>query len=286
MLIIADSGSTKADWTFILKSEEQISLSTKGFNPVFHSSEDVSNTLLASFEGKIPLEEEAVVYYYGSGCSSEALNDIIKKGLEVVFPNWTIMEVAHDLLGAARAACGSEAGIACILGTGSNSCYYDGANTADNVPSLGYILGDEGSGSYLGRMFIKSYFYREMPADLCNIFERMHPGGKDEIVTAVYNGNQPNVYLASHAKILSDNREHPFVKSLVKKGLNDFITSQVLKYPEATKLPINFIGSIAFYFKAVLKEVLKENGLTLGIIIKKPIFNLVKYHIDLLERFD
>jgi len=173
-----------------------------------------------------------------------------------------------------------EPGIACILGTGSNSCLYDGEFEVDNVPSLGYLLGDEGSGSYLGRMFVRSYFYREMPADLAAIFEKVHPGGKEEIIEAMYNGPAPNVYLASHAKILSDNREHPFVKELVYEGLNDFVQRHVKKYEGHQTLPINFIGSIAFYFREVLDKVLTDNGMTLGAIIKKPIFNLVKYHLE------
>jgi len=278
MIAIADGGSTKVDWRIMFDNEEFMAFSSKGYNPFFWKFEAVAKDLTATIpEGLDPnlLKE---VHFYGSGCSDESRCKIIKDAFQIIFPNATIV-VEHDLLASARSTCGANAGIACILGTGSNSCEYDGTDITDNVTNLGFMLGDEGSGGDLGKRIIRSYFYREMPADLCTKLEAVYPMDKSAVFDKIYVDKSPNVYLAKFSKFCSHNNSHPFIQQLAKSAFNEFITRHVLKYSGHQTYPIHFIGSVAFHFKSILEEVILEHNLKMGIVIKKPIDNLVRYHI-------
>jgi glucosamine kinase len=277
MILIVDSGSTKADWMFIKKNGEKILHQTMGFNPYFHDHIRIALELnLESFTSVIPLREVEKIYFYGAGCPDDFYKDKMRNSLAFVFPKASI-EVAHDLLGAARAACGKSPGIAAILGTGSNSCLYDGKNIIDNIPALAHVLGDEGGGVHLGKLTLQAYFYRELPSDLLDAFHQMYPIGQDDIIHKIYSEGQ-NVYLASFAQFLVKYREHPFAKSLIKKSFNEFISRHVKKYKNAHQLPINFVGSIADILKHELSEVMEEEKLLMGKIIRKPIEALAQYH--------
>lgn len=278
MIIIADSGSTKADWKTIEKNGRQTLISTIGLNPVFHTTESVLAELNKNLVPNLPNEAVEEVTFYGAGCWDYKRKIVLIRALKQLFPLAQVT-VEHDLLASARAACGIEPGIACILGTGSNSCLYDGKDVIDNVKNLGYLIGDEGSGSFLGKMLIRAYFYREMPEELAEAFDEFQPGGKSAMLDKLYGKETPNVYLASMTRFLKQNLHHFFIQKLVAEGFAEFIDRHVRKYSNHTTLPIHFIGSIAFYFQDILKVVLEERNMTMGNIIRKPIEALTDFHL-------
>lgn len=278
MLIIVDSGSTKADWQIIHPDGSRELVSTMGFNPFFHDENRVETELKKDFSQKVDVAKVKWVYFYGAGCSDTERCDTIKRGLERVFTNAEYIEVEHDLLASARATCGKSAGIACIIGTGSNTCLYDGENITDNVSNLGYLLGDEGSGSHLGKLLIRAYFYRELPTEIEEVFVESYGSDKRAILNKIY-GDAPNVYLASFAKFFSENRNHFYIKRLVSQAFTQLIERHILKYADCHNIPIHFVGSIAYHFQDILKITLEEHKLQLGIVIKKPIDNLVAFHL-------
>lgn len=279
MIFIADGGSTKADWIIVDNKGAKSTYSTIGFNPFFYDTETVVEELSKKFIYDVPVKEATKVFFYGSGCSDALRKEILAKAFVQIFPNAEI-HVEHDLLASARATCGDEPGIACILGTGSNSCLYDGIDEVDNVTNLGYLLGDEGSGTHLGKKLIRAYFYRELPKELEEAFDDKYKLGKRELLNRLYDGQRGNVYLASFARFLFEHKEHFYIKHIVARSFAEFIDRHVMKYEGHQTLPVHFVGSIAFYFSGVLKSLLAERNLTLGRIIKKPIDNLVQYHLD------
>lgn len=275
--IIVDSGSSKADWRVVEGHQDVLSVSTKGFNPVFHSDEVIYQEVANAFEPQIAVNDVQQIYFYCAGCWDLKRKGVIKKALDRVFPQANI-EIEHDLLGAARAACGHEPGITCILGTGSNSCLYDGTDVIDNITNLGFLLGDEGSGTFLGKALIRAYFYREMPRDLLEEFEAFTPGGKSSILDKVYGKETPNVYLASFVPFFSKHRNHPLIAKILYESFAIFIDRHVRKYQNHNNLPIHFIGSVAYHFQNILKIVLEERSMQAGTFIQKPIDNLVAFH--------
>ena len=279
MTIIVDSGSTKTDWIFLTKNGREIHKNSMGFNPVFHSSESITRATQKLIDDDICSDDKGSIYYYGSGCWDEQRKQIVRDGLQAVFKHYKI-NVCHDLLGAARATCGQTEGIACILGTGSNSCLFDGQEVVDNVTSIGYMLGDEGSASHLGKKLIRHYFYREIPKDLITDLEAFIGGGKKEVLEKTYGNEHPNVYLASLARFLSQHLEHPFIQRILYRSLSEFIDRHVRKYDGHMRLPIHFVGSIACVFQEMLQIILAERNMIPGRFIKKPIDELKKYHLN------
>lgn len=278
MLIIVDSGSTKADWQIIYADGSRELHTTMGFNPFFHDEDRVESELKKEFVHNVPVEEATAVYFYGAGCSDKMRCDTIKRGLERIFTKAKV-EVEHDLLASARAACGSKEGIACIIGTGSNTCLYDGKNVVDNVSNLGFLLGDEGSGSHLGKLLIRAYFYRELPDDIQEKFIAEYGADKRNFLNHIY-AEGANVYLADFAKFFSANRNHFYIQKLAAQAFTELTERHIIKYDGCHHLPINFVGSVAHHFQDILKIVLDEHDLNLGIIIKKPIDKLVEYHLQ------
>ncbi|MCI5083938.1 MAG: hypothetical protein MRY78_19730 [Saprospiraceae bacterium] len=281
MIVIADSGSTKADWKLI-DAEQTSSVSTMGFNPVFHDDQLIYNELQQTFTEPATLNATQEVYYYGSGCWDAGRKSIIANALGRLFKNARII-VEHDLLAAARATCGTQPGIACIMGTGSNSCLYDGHTVIDNVTNIGFLLGDEGSGTHLGKQLLQAYFYREMPKELIKALEEWYPEGPAGILDKIYGKETPNVYLASFTRFLSEHHDHFFVKQLLYKCFSEFIDRHVRKYPGCNQIPVHFIGSVAYYFQDILKFVLQERNLQSGNFIRKPIDYLVQFHTTLVN---
>jgi glucosamine kinase len=277
MIVIADSGSTKADWK-IIGPEKVESLNTMGFNPVFHTDDLIATEVEKAFSPLLSADDVSEVYFYGSGCWDLKRKSVISRALERFFTTADV-QVDHDLLGAARASCGHEPGIACIIGTGSNSCLYDGEQVVDNITNLGYLIGDEGSGTHLGKRLIRAYFYRELPPDLESAMKAYIPGGESEILDKVYEGKQPNVYMASFTRFLSQHQSHFFVQRLLYKSIAEFIDRHVRKYNRHTELPVHFIGSVAYHFQEIIKIVLAERHLKVGKFIQKPIDQLVDYHL-------
>ena len=274
--IIVDSGSSKADWR-VVNEKDVLSITTRGFNPVFHSNEVIYEEVQKTFSSKIEPHVVKQIHFYGAGCWDDKRKDVVRRALARFFAEAKIA-IEHDLLGAARAACMREAGITCILGTGSNSCLYDGTAVTDNITNLGYLLGDEGSGTFLGKALLRAYFYREMPSELLQQFEAFVPGGKSSILDKVYGKETPNVYLASFVPFLSTYREHPFVLKMLYDAFALFIDRHVRKYQNHNTLPIHFIGSVAYHFQNILKIVLEERNMRAGSFIQKPIDHLVAFH--------
>jgi N-acetylglucosamine kinase-like BadF-type ATPase len=277
MLLIADSGSTKADWSLVNQGIVINEFNTIGFNPYFHKEDIILAALRSSALIKIA-ESVEELFFFGAGCSSPSLNKIISDALQKFFVNAKI-SVQHDMLGSVLATCGDQPGISCILGTGSNSCYYDGKIIYENNYGLGYILGDEGSGSYYGKKLVAYFLYGILPSHLQEQFGKLYPITKDSLIKNVYNSSNANVYLASFARFLSDRKEDEYVQQLVKDGMSEFFDLCVTHYKGYERLPVHFVGSIAFYFENILRTVAGEKGIHIGKVIKKPIKELTDYYI-------
>lgn len=280
MILIADAGSTKTDWLFLEKDQEIIRLKSAGLNPVVTTAQDINQRLSMTFKALPKAISVEKVHFFGAGCWNEANCTIIRTALLKYFPN-AVIEVASDIVGAVRASCGDQPGIVCILGTGSNTCLFDGEQVHNGVPSLGYVLGDEGGGMYLGKQLIKHYFYQELPADLHQDFKTSYQLDKAQLIQKVYQEKGANQYLASYVPFLSKHRQHPFIQHLLRQVFAEFIERHVLKYQEHKILPIHFIGSIAFHFEAELSACLLEKELQLGQVLKRPIEALQTYYKDI-----
>jgi glucosamine kinase len=274
--LIADSGSTKAEWCLI-DGKKKKTFFTQGLSPYFLSTEQIQKILEQELKTKMKQVEPDEVFFYGTGCSNPNNVILVKKAIQKVFKKAKI-SVDHDLMGAAKALCGKEKGIACILGTGSNSCFYNGKKIIKNSPGLGYVLGDEGSGAYLGKKVIQYFLYNTFDEDLMDRFKAKFNTNNNEILEAVYKKPLPNRYLANFTIFLAENRGHYMVENIIEDGFNDFFFNHVYKYRESWTLPINFIGSVAFGFKDVLKEMCSSYELQLGTVLKKPMDGLIKYH--------
>ncbi|MFN8243219.1 MAG: N-acetylglucosamine kinase [Ferruginibacter sp.] len=274
--LIADSGSTKTEWC-LLQGKTRKSIYTQGLSPYFLSAEQIEYVMENELCPKLKKTEPDEIFFYGTGCSNAANVKLVKKAIEKVFPHAEV-KVDHDLMGAARGLCGTGKGIACILGTGSNSCYFNGKKIVKNSPGLGFILGDEGSGAYLGKKVIQYFLYNTFDEDLMDRFRAKYNTNSDEILTAVYKKPLPNRYLAAYAMFLSENRGHYMIENIIEDGFNDFFFNHLYKYRETWTLPIYFTGSIAYAFKDVLRDLCESFELKLGKVLKKPMDGLVKYH--------
>lgn len=280
MILIAESGSTKTDWV-LLKSSGEVFLKTKtpGLNPSVFPEDELKKRLLENPEFAKYSREIQKVYFYGAGCGTPTPAAIIKKVLHEVFPNARI-EVKEDLAAAVFAVT-DKPGIICILGTGSNSCYFDGSTLHLPVASLGYVLMDEGSGNYFGKELIRDYFYNRMPESLAREFESQFDLNPDRIKINLYKKPNPNAYLASFARFIFDSKEknHSYFEKLLKKGINKFMEYRVLCFKNAKEVPIHFVGSIAYFSRELIESCCFENQLTLGKIIQKPMDGLIDYHL-------
>ena len=281
MVIIADCGSTKCDWLIVEGGRNQRLENTVGFSPFFHTTQEIKAILDEQLLPEIEFNRVTHVWFYGTGIHDEHRAEIVAKALRAGFPNAQV-EVEHDLLAAARATCGRSAGIACILGTGSNSCYYDGGRILDNVPSLGWLLGDEGSGTHLGKALLRAWFYRELPADVQAAFEKEHPEGSTAIKDRVYEKGA-NAYLATFTKFLGEQQQHNFVRRLVADCMGEFLDRHVVKYKGYQSVPVHFVGSIAHHFQDILQGCMQERRMQLGVIVRKPIYPLADFHIKHIE---
>lgn len=278
MNLIADSGSSKTDWRLISKGEVK-QFECKGLNPDFQTEETVELELRSIFSDKMAIDVEQI-FFYGSGCSSESRSAIIQKGLQAVFKNAQI-EVEHDLLGAARASCGNEAGLAGILGTGSNCCLFDGTDVSREYRTGGYIIGDEGGGVSIGKGIIKAFIEDYLPKDLRDKFIRRYSLSVDDILENMYKKSSPNRFLASFSQFAFHHREHPFISDLIYDAFSEYFRKQVCRYPESKELRLNLVGSIAFYYQEIIRKVAQEFKVSVGRIVEKPISGLTLYHCSI-----
>ncbi len=278
MIAIAESGSTKCDWVFLNKEgAEQTRIKTIGFNPYFHSSAFVADSLSELDDFRGIANTVTHVFFYGAGCSTDALQAQIASGLEQVFTKAQI-SVDHDLVAAAYSLYDGEPLISCILGTGSNSCFYDGDKIHEALPALGFILGDEASGCHMGKQFITDYLYKRLPADIHEDFEGRYNLTWSDIRPEVYNSVHANVYLSAYMPFIYEWRDSDYVRQLVVKSIRSFISIHVASYPKYRDVPIGFVGSIAFLFQDIIKQELEKHGCRIGRIIRGPIESLVDYH--------
>jgi N-acetylglucosamine kinase-like BadF-type ATPase len=277
MILIADSGSSKTDWLLIKDNQTIENIETPGINPFFQKTEEITEMLLSVFPEEIK-KQKAEIHFYGAGCIKGKTDSIIRNALKTVFP-LAETEVEDDMLGAARSLLGNQAGIACILGTGSNSCKYDGEKIIDKIPPLGFILGDEGSGAWLGKIFLNNYFKRAIPADLKAITDSELKLEMPKVLSAVYKEEYPSRYLAGFSKFIIKNGNHPYIKKLIRNGFDAFLTNNVEKYSGYKSLPVNFVGSIAFYYADLLRDVAKSKYIKVSKILHKPIEGLIEYHL-------
>jgi glucosamine kinase len=272
--LIADSGSTKTEWC-LLKNNKPTLFTTQGMSPYFVNAEQIAQiikTEVFPFLKKNKIDE---IHFYGTGCKNPANLKMFKKVFEKLFPD-AFAEVDNDLSGAAKALCGNEKGIACILGTGSNSCYYNGKKIVKNSPGIGFILGDEGSGAYLGKKVVQHFLYNIFDDDLRARFDAKFLTSDSEILESVYKKRLPNRYLASFAIFLAENRGNYMIENIIEDGINDFFYTHIVNYSESTKLPIHFTGGIAYGFKDVVAQLCKNYDLQLGNILRSPMEGLIK----------
>lgn len=276
-ILIADSGSTKTDWCLESGGKKKMA-STQGISPYFQTSRQIRRVLEIELDSAIRKSSaNAEIFYYGTGCANPSNAAIVRKVFREVFPQASL-HITHDLMGAARALCGHEKGIACILGTGSNSCYYDGRRIVKNNPGLGYVLGDEGSGAYFGKKILQYYLYNTMDAELKHRFDQEFHTTPHDILDHVYKQPLPNRYLASFALFLDQNRGHYMVENIIEDGLHEFFYNHIYKYRESWKGPVHFVGSVAWMFRDVLQELCTMYELQLGRVIHRPIEGLALFH--------
>jgi N-acetylglucosamine kinase-like BadF-type ATPase len=274
--LIADSGATKAEWCLLLDGKKK-TIITQGISPYFLGTAQVTELLQKELKPKLKNTEVEEVFYYGTGCANPVNAQSIKKAILATFPG-AKAEVTHDLMGAARALCGRKKGIACILGTGSNSCYFDGRRIVRNSPGLGYVLGDEGSGAYLGKKVIQYYLYGTFDDELRGRFDLSYMTNTTEILENVYKKPLPNRYLAGFCKFLAENRGHYMIENIIEDGLNDFFFTHLCKYKEIWNYPVHFAGSVAFGFQDVLQQLCNGYEFEMGRVIKAPMEGLTEYH--------
>ncbi len=274
MKLIADSGSTQCDWVLSNNGEIIYRKATKGINPFFQAKEDIS--MIVSELSEINFQNIEYVYFYGAGCAFPDKKEIIKNVLSEYFPDSNI-EIESDLLAAARSLCGKEPGIACILGTGSNSCFYNGKEIEKNVSPLGYILGDEGSGAVIGKIFIGNLLKNQYPEYLSDAFFTYYKTTNKEIMDAVYRKPFPNRYLAQFTRFLALHVSKPVVYDLIFNAFVGFINKNVIQYDYKT-YPVYFTGSIAFHFEDILRNTCMASGILPAEITKSPMNGLIEFH--------
>ncbi len=275
-VLIIDSGATKADWTLMEAGQLRDEFQTPGIHPFFLSDEEIRMELEKVRERAGPDIHQ--VFFYGTGCRAESSQQRLGNLFRAVFPSAVQVEIATDVLGAARSLCQRQAGIACILGTGSNSVWYDGKTVVQNTGGFGYILGDEGSGAVMGRELLIAWLNREMPGELLTAFDAEYALSPDAVIEQVYRSETPSRFLASFVPFLAQHESHAFAQELLHRQFALFIRRCVMVYPPARALPVHFTGSVAFHFHKVLEEALKKEGLQPGRFLKAPMEGLMAFH--------
>lgn len=277
MILVADSGSTKTTWMLADDFGATRQFQSLGINPFFRTTDDILAELKPLFAGEhLPLE---AIHFYGAGVVNEEKGAVISRALTALFGEVSC-QVSSDMLGAARALCSNQPGIVCILGTGSNACYYDGSAIVKGIPPMGFILGDEGSGAVIGRQLIGDYFKELMPAHLRESFVTRFNITKEEVLERVYRTEKPNRYLASFTTFLSEHKDESYCCDLLRQQFRAFVQRNVKQLPESAELPVHFAGSIAFYFREILNDVVLQEGLQPGTSVKEPIENLLRFHLN------
>ena len=281
-ILIADSGSTKTEWVLVKKEGERKYCSSDGLNPYFRTFGQLSEAIRKGVKKELKDIRVDKIYFYGSGSGNESRKAILGNAIRENF-NEAEITIESDLLGAAIACFGQKKGIACILGTGSNTCVYDGKKIEKGIPSLGFVLGDEGSGGYFGKRILNGYYYKTMPADLREAIEETSDMSLEGILHKVYEEPQANRFVASFSKILGTYKDHPYIQEMVKKGFEAFAEKQLAYFEESKSLGVGFVGSIASVYQDILEDVLSKQGMTLSVVIRKPLERLIDFHLESLR---
>ena len=276
--LIADSGSTKTDWQLTDANGSARAIHTDGVNPYYQTTGQIVDVLRMQLLPELNGVAVSDVYFYGAGCSGPAVNLIVADALRAVLPGVQTVDVNSDMLGAARAAADREPGIVCILGTGSNACCYDGSHITRGIQSLGFWLGDEGSGGYLGKTLVRDFFQDRLPADLRDAFQSRYALDRPTLLENAYQKPYPNRYFAQFTPFLSENSAHPHAVDSVADAFTLFLTTYVRRFPEADAWPVHFVGSVAHYFAKPLQRTVSSLNLAMGRILKAPAERLVEFH--------
>lgn len=281
-MLIADSGSTKTDWCVILDNTPIKRIGTKGLNPFFQSEEEIQQELTHSLLPQLPEGTIDSVYFYGAGCTPEKA-PTLRRAIADSLPIVGNIKAYSDMLAAARGLCGREAGITCILGTGSNSCFYDGKEIVNHISPLGFILGDEGSGAVLGKLLVGDILKNQLSPTIKEAFLKQFDLTVPEIIDRVYRQPFPNRFLASLSPFIAQHLEEPGIRQLVLGSFIAFLRRNVMQY-DYTQYPAHFIGSVAHCYKEILQEAAQETGIRIGKILQSPMEGLIQYHSDPLHQ--
>ncbi len=280
MIIIADGGSTKTNWCLINEEGKKVYFNTEGYNPFFVNSEYIVNSLKRGLPNDLPVDQVSEVNYYGAGVHNSEKAGVVEKAIREVFTQADVF-VGHDLLAAARALLGTDSGFAAILGTGTNTCIYDGNDLAYHIDSAAYILGDEGSGCYIGKKLLTDYIRGYMPEEVRQAFWDTYKLTPDDVMDNVYTKPLANRFCASFSKFVYDNTVNiGYSRNIVKSSFDDFFRNLVSRYPDYQTYSFNCIGSVGYNFRNVLEETAADYGMQVGRILRSPIDDLVKYHIE------
>lgn len=279
MILIAESGATKTQWAVVNDDNTSFLFDTQGINPFFLTVNELSSLLNTEFPKAVKEMFIDKVYYYGAGCHSTVNKSLISEGVKSILP-YAEVEVQSDLLAAARALYKHSHGIAAILGTGSNVCLYDGLKVASSIKSLGYVLGDEGSGAYIGKQVLTSFLLGKLPSELASSFQAQYPFTLDQFLQGVYKSEFPSRYLGQFCQFASANQEHPYMALLVKNAFLKFYTVMVSQLPFNTKHAIGFVGGVANGFRNLLEECTRDQGFESPLILKNCLQQLMNYHCN------
>lgn len=278
--LIADSGSTKTDWRVLTQGQNAYQLITNGLNPYYQDTDAISETITTQLLPHISATDVQAVHFYGAGCANPEANAVVERALRRVFPNLATAEVDSDMLGAARGACGYEPGIVCILGTGANACCYNGQQITQGIQSLGFWLGDEGSGGYLGKTLVREFFQKRLPEPLHAAFSTRYPLlDRATLLDNAYKKPFPNRYFASFTPFLSEHINDPYANKLVIDAFTLFLTTYVTRFPESAQWPVHFAGSVAHHFTPQLRQAVQSVGCIMGQVLQSPGDGLVRYHL-------
>jgi glucosamine kinase len=280
MILIADSGSTKTDWILSDGSKNINKFRTIGINPFFHTPNSIKDAIINSELQSIFETNVKEIFFYGAGCSTEVNCTIVKNGLLLLFPQAKI-EINHDMLAAARALCGNQKSLAAILGTGSNTCLFDGTSVLNTIGGYGHILGDEGSGMHIGKTLLQNFMNDEMEESIHQKFIDQYKLSKKDVMDKVMKSQFPNRYMASFSTFLYENIDSKYCQQIIEKCFSDFFDKSILKYDEVFQLDLNIVGSIAYHFEGQLRKIAESKEVKIGKILRSPIEELSKFHSTL-----
>jgi N-acetylglucosamine kinase-like BadF-type ATPase len=280
MILVADSGSSKTDWLLSSPEKEEKQFRTSGLNPYFLTEKEIAKIVQEQLPELVGMSGEITeIYFFGAGCSSPDRHEIVSNALSSVFTK-AYISVDSDLLGCAYATCGHEKGLCCVLGTGSNISFFDGEDIHEGKHGLGFVLGDEGAGTWFGRALITDFLYGKMPAAISEKFNEEYHLDKETVIKKVYQTANANTYLASFSRFLSKVRSSGYAQDLLRKGLLEFVETNIKSYPQYHTYKCHFVGSIAYVFSEELKAVCNENDITIGKIMQEPVHDLMAFILN------